>query len=464
MIPVVWFILFSIIWTSLICGAAFALTRGSVSAPFAHRLWQGAAGLTLLPWALCLVAPYFQSAPQPTPIPDSGLPYVAGVTLDAQSTNGFMLNLPSLGVVLLSVIALGWVYQAGSYVLSQYRLQRLKRQAVPQNLSAASALSQAAGLSKVPQLSATPCGSPFIAGIARKIVFIPQGMIDSEDVSAIFVHECRHAARGDLIARPIERTLCALFWFSPVMLLMQRQLDHWREAACDAEAAAALRDPVAYARALARTARTARTETTRALPVSPFIPKRNRSLALRLTHLLDQEPKHPRGRIGMICGALAIALSPIALAQVSGVSNSAPVEFTHPIVKHKYAKLTSTYGERKDPFTKRMAWHNGVDIKGKEGDLVYAPAKGVIVFADTKPGYGKTLELALADGRKLRFAQLSAYKSEVGKTVEAGTPIAKIGQSGRATGPHLHFEIWVDDKVADPMTIDGLTLIKGSEW
>lgn len=461
MIPVVWFVLFSLLWTSFLTCAAFALTRGSVSAPFAHRLWQGAAALTVLPWLLCVASPILKTPPTPTPIPDTGLPYVAGAPDNMQSVGGFSVDLPSLATVLMWGIAIGWIFQLFSYGLSQVRLQRLKRLAIPQKLVGATALSDAAGLANPPQLSATPCGSPFIAGISRKIVFMPQAMIESDDVSAIFIHECRHAARGDLFARPIERTLCTLFWFSPIMPLMQRQLDHWREAACDAEAAQALKDPVAYAKALARTARTAKSDITRSLPVSSFIPKRNRSLATRLTHLLDDKPKQSRRIASIVASLVALALSPIALAQVGGGTSTTAVEFTHPVVKHKTAKLTSAYGERKDPFTKRMSWHNGIDIKGKEGDLVYAPAEGTVVYADTKPGYGKTMELALADGRKLRFAQLSAYKVKLGDRVDAGTPIAKIGSSGRSTGPHLHFEVWVDDQITDPMTIEGLTLIKG---
>ncbi|WOR14266.1 M23/M56 family metallopeptidase [Hyphomonas sp. FCG-A18] len=463
MIPVTWFILFSLIWTGVLTLAAFAMTRGPINAPFAHRVWQAAAGLMVVPWALCLAAPFLKTAPVPTPIPDTfeGKPFFDTGVLDDAAATGFSFELPNLGMILIALVLAGWAVHLFRYGLAQMRLQRIKRASEPAQMPRAAALAEAAGLSRTPELRLSSCGSPFIAGILRKTVYVPAPLMNAEDLPAIYIHECRHAARGDLIARPIERTLCAVFWFSPFIRLMQRQLDHWREAACDAEAAAALKDPVGYARALARTARMARAMQAQAIPVSPFIPPRNKSLSERLSHLLDAKPKQQRKSVALVGGIVALCMAPIALAQVSGGASSATVAFTHPVTKHKIAKVTSNYGERKDPFTKQLKWHNGTDIKGNIGDYVFAPAPGTVVFADMKGDYGKTVEIAMADGRKLRFAQLSEIKVWVGDKVEAGNKIGMIGKTGRATGPHLHFEVWVDDEPVDPETVDGLVLVKG---
>ena len=463
MIPVTWFIIFSLIWTGVLTLAAFAMTRGPVSAPFAHRVWQASAGLMVVPWVLCLAAPFLKSAPAPTAIPDTfkSQPFIdVGASADA-GARGLDFDLPSLGMILIALMAIGWGVQAFRYATCQMRLQRLKRASKSASMPQANALAEAAGLSKAPELRLSVSGSPFIAGVLRKAVYVPAALMNTDDLPAIYIHECRHAARGDLIARPIERTLCAIFWFSPFIRLMQRQLDHWREAACDAEAATALKDPVGYARALARTARMARATQQSPLPVSPFIPPRNKSLSERLSHLLDAKPKQQPKAAAFIAGLSALLLAPMALAQVSAGSAVTLVEFTHPVTKHKIAKVTSAYGERKDPFTKQLRWHNGTDIKGDFGDYVYAPAPGVVVFSDTKGAYGKTVEIALADGRKLRFAQLKEAHVKLGDKIRAGHKIGNIGASGRATGPHLHFEIWVDDEPVDPQTVKGLELMKG---
>lgn len=70
MIPIVWFLVFSLLWTSVICVGAFVLTRGAIRAHFAHRLWQGAALLCVLPWALCVFSPFINVPIDAAPLPD----------------------------------------------------------------------------------------------------------------------------------------------------------------------------------------------------------------------------------------------------------------------------------------------------------------------------------------------------------------------------------------------------------
>jgi murein DD-endopeptidase MepM/ murein hydrolase activator NlpD len=103
--------------------------------------------------------------------------------------------------------------------------------------------------------------------------------------------------------------------------------------------------------------------------------------------------------------------------------------------------VTSPFGWRRDPLTGGVRFHKGVDLRAAYGEEVRAMAEGTVVFSGTEKDYGQTLVLAHADGTRARYAHLSSRAFEVGARVPAGQPIGRAGQSGRATGPHLHFEV-----------------------
>jgi murein DD-endopeptidase MepM/ murein hydrolase activator NlpD len=111
---------------------------------------------------------------------------------------------------------------------------------------------------------------------------------------------------------------------------------------------------------------------------------------------------------------------------------------------------SSGYGNRKDPFTGGRAFHAGLDFAAPTGTTVFSAARGVVSFVGTKSGYGKVVEVTHATGHITRYAHLSGYLAREGQTVNAGTPIAKVGSTGRSTGPHLHFEIRKGDKAINP--------------
>jgi murein DD-endopeptidase MepM/ murein hydrolase activator NlpD len=102
---------------------------------------------------------------------------------------------------------------------------------------------------------------------------------------------------------------------------------------------------------------------------------------------------------------------------------------------------SSGFGNRTDPFTRGRAFHSGIDFAAPSGTTVLSAGKGVVTFVGTRAGYGKVVEITHAHGLVTRYAHLSGYLSEVGQAVNTGTPIAKVGSTGRSTGPHLHFEV-----------------------
>jgi len=111
---------------------------------------------------------------------------------------------------------------------------------------------------------------------------------------------------------------------------------------------------------------------------------------------------------------------------------------------------TSVFGPRIDPFTGQASFHPGIDLAGPYGSIVAATAPGSVVWAGARGGYGNLVEIDHGFGIRTRYAHLSAILVHPGEKVLQGTPIGKLGSTGRSTGPHVHYEVWYADVVRNP--------------
>jgi murein DD-endopeptidase MepM/ murein hydrolase activator NlpD len=114
-------------------------------------------------------------------------------------------------------------------------------------------------------------------------------------------------------------------------------------------------------------------------------------------------------------------------------------------------RLTSRMGFRIDPFTGQRAYHTGVDIANKFGSPVAASQYGRVVFTGYKGNYGRTVIIAHPEGYQTLYAHLHRIDVKRGQAVRQGEKIGTMGNSGRSTGPHLHFEIHQNKKIIDPL-------------
>ena len=114
------------------------------------------------------------------------------------------------------------------------------------------------------------------------------------------------------------------------------------------------------------------------------------------------------------------------------------------------AYISSGFGYRADPFTGGAAFHAGLDFKGPIGAPIYAAAAGTVSFVGSQQGYGNTVEIDHGNGLTTRYAHMSGFRARVGQEVEAGQVIGLIGNTGRSTGPHLHFEVRINDRAVNP--------------
>lgn len=112
--------------------------------------------------------------------------------------------------------------------------------------------------------------------------------------------------------------------------------------------------------------------------------------------------------------------------------------------------ISSRYGERKDPFTGEREQHTGLDFAGTRGTEVLSVASGVVVWAADRPGYGKMVEIDHGNGYRTRYAHSDTLMVKAGDLVNTGQVIALMGSTGRASAPHVHFEVMKDGKQINP--------------
>jgi len=112
--------------------------------------------------------------------------------------------------------------------------------------------------------------------------------------------------------------------------------------------------------------------------------------------------------------------------------------------------ISSHYGKRTDPFTGKLAMHNGIDFAGKEGSNVVAVAAGVVTWSGPRSGYGQMVEVSHGDGFVTRYSHNKQNLVQPGEVVRKGQPIALMGSTGRSTGAHVHYEVYKHGRSVDP--------------
>ena len=134
-----------------------------------------------------------------------------------------------------------------------------------------------------------------------------------------------------------------------------------------------------------------------------------------------------------------------------------------PIGRPVKGPITSKYGKRKDPLNKKSAFHSGIDFRGKKGEPIHATADGVVKKAFRNGGYGNYVLIDHGNGYTTSFSHMQKYLVNKGDRVERGQLIGLVGNSGRSTGSHLHYEIALDNKTINPYTfLKVATLLKKS--
>jgi murein DD-endopeptidase MepM/ murein hydrolase activator NlpD len=150
-----------------------------------------------------------------------------------------------------------------------------------------------------------------------------------------------------------------------------------------------------------------------------------------------------------------------AISIPSGAVSSIEKYQTQPTASAS-ATIGSRFGYRRDPFTRRSRFHSGLDIKAAAGEPIAASLSGTVQYAGWYHGYGNWVIVDHGGGVTTHYAHLSVFAVEDGQKVERGTLVGYAGRTGRATSPHLHYELRVDNTPVNPL--EPLALSESSEF
>jgi murein DD-endopeptidase MepM/ murein hydrolase activator NlpD len=189
-------------------------------------------------------------------------------------------------------------------------------------------------------------------------------------------------------------------------------------------------------------------------------------LAFRLAGLTPAAYMPKGGALG---GPLIESKDPRALAAVLDVDESFADRIQHAAADMNEAKAleeaahdlpfakptpeaerSSSFGVRVDPFTGRPAFHSGQDFSGARMEAIHATGPGVVSFTGVRSGYGNTVEIDHGRGLKTRYAHLAVIAVSVGQQVALGQRLGGMGSTGRSTGTHLHYEVWLNGRAMNP--------------
>ncbi|MCI4643652.1 MAG: M23/M56 family metallopeptidase [Hyphomonadaceae bacterium] len=459
----------TLVFSLAACGLALVLERLFQDPRDRQWLWRIAVMITALPSFAVALESFGLRLPIAPPLSLDG--FDVGLTGQGDTTAGEVAPVAAsplltswqlpLGTSLLVLVAGTLIWRLSVAIRAATALSRALRLAAPSPADSdlrAEVIhaARAAGLNRPPHAVAIHTRhSAFVTGIWTGKVHVSQdalSVLTPAERHVILVHECTHIRRGDLIWRRVERAACDLFAWVPPVWFARTRLEALRELACDRDSIDRLGAPAPYARTLIKAARFL----TCPAAAAAFNPKGISSMKTRILAMTGPNPRSkPRAIAGF--AALSLLTAPLAVAQMTGDATSASSIYTAVVVADAH-KISSQFGTRKDPFTEKIAMHKGVDIPAAMGTAITAPAAGVIGHVGSHDGYGNYVKLKVAEDTILIFAQLQEAKVAEGDVIEAGDLIGLMGMSGRATGPHLHFEVLVDGEYVDPTSVEGLML------
>ncbi|MEM8486364.1 MAG: M23/M56 family metallopeptidase [Bacteroidota bacterium] len=310
---------------------------------------------------------------------------------------------------------------------------------------------------------------PVLIGWIKPVILLPAGMLTGlapQQVEAILTHELAHIKRHDYALSVLQSVFETLFFFHPAVWWVSHRITIEREFCCDDLAVETMGSKATYLRALV----TLETLRTTGLAASPALSMHDGSLLSRVRRLTTSAVSDPspitRSRITLMFMLMFLliasfvgntssadhttpALLPSTPALIDAVVSNDSIPSLHPL-KSK-VKVTSGFGMRYHPVLKIRRMHAGVDFLARMGSDVYATAAGTIKEVAENNGRGKFIVIEHANGYLTSYSNLSLQSVKAGESIKKGQKIGESGNSGLSTGPHLHYEVRIDNKPVDPV-------------
>ncbi len=388
--------------------------------------------------------------------------YSAPATAAASGAESVAGPVDGSGLVIQFIAAVwvaGAVISLGRWLVARRRqLQHVRKSAVgaePSTLAILREWTTSLQIRREVRILVSPdTAIAFTAGVLQPTIYLPAEVEERLPVDAlatVVAHEVAHVKRLDDLWLAIEAVVRSIYFFHPVVWLTTARLREVREQLADELVIDSGRiDGRLYGNILLDAVSLQRRSTT----MPALVESSREALERRLVRLgRYQRPRHKL--IGVASGiAFAALLLPAGLdAAQSSVPGAVPT-LQHPLPD---ARVTSPFGPRRDPFSNIQSVHSGVDFAAARDTLVLAAAPGRVIIATERyePAPAQGTVVIISHGGDLRTfsSHLGELLVKEGEIVSAGQPIARVGSSGRVTGPHLHFEVIQGSDPVDPLPL-----------
>ena len=277
-------------------------------------------------------------------------------------------------------------------------------------------------------------------------IYVPKG-IEREQLQIVLIHEEAHVKQQHSLDILLLEMYAIVFWFNPLLNWFRKTLQEVHEYLADHEVLTKGIPLPTYLSLLQNNVHRAyQVQLAQAFFQSTII---NR------IHMMTSKksPAWKRGTYLFFLPVLASFMLAFTNPPIQLEQNEEVIPNITPIAKSNYRYISSGYGMRKNPWTKEMMMHTGVDFAADKGTEVRATADGVVVevsFKEEGEGHGRMIVIKHNDTYSTAYSQLSGFNVKEGNSVKQGDIIGFVGSSGKSTGPHLHYEVWKEGEKVNP--------------
>jgi len=176
--------------------------------------------------------------------------------------------------------------------------------------------------------------------------------------------------------------------------------------------------------------------------------------AAAVAPMLGSALTSPDAAFGVLRDILGVIESRLDLVR-TGVERRQALASATPSIWPVTGWLSSNFGNRRDPFTGNSDFHPGLDISADRGQPVLATADGTVINAAYHGSYGNLVVIDHGFGITTKYGHLSRFAVMIGQQIRRGDIVGYVGSTGRSTSPHLHYEVWVNDKLTNPLRLLG---------
>ncbi|NIN72072.1 MAG: peptidoglycan DD-metalloendopeptidase family protein [Gemmatimonadetes bacterium] len=388
-----------------------------------------------------------------------------GGQLTGTGTEPSLSGLPIVALWLVGVVAVG-----ASLVRRRRRYAGVIRNAAPVLDARAQSLTECwrnkFGVRRAVRLiTSGELGTPFTWGSVRPVVYLPEAVLGHEDAAvleSVIGHEIAHIKRWDDLQLVLQLIVSAFYFFNPVGWLSASRMREESERICD-ELVLSHSDlsPAAYGRCIVAVARLGFPGEAGPLPALSNSKKR---LQMRIRSMKKLKIAATRRLRVAYSLPTAFAFGVFLLPMASGARSdtSSETELASPRQESDIAlanpmpgsRVSAAWGPMINPFTGKEAHHRGIDLVGRAGARIHAAGDGVVEQATTEysggADHGTVVVLDHGGGIKTFYSHLESLAVQEGQRVSQGDVLGTQGATGKTTGPHLHFEVWVNGEYVDP--------------